>query len=83
MPVKLVVPIRNNITIMKFDRDGITEIVLKNCQSQIMKKYFGLIIRDNKQSGLHICIHYLKKSFKVYIRIKSDILLSETALDNI
>ena len=40
MPVKLVVPIRNNITIMKFDRDGITEIVLKNCQSQIMKKIF-------------------------------------------
>ncbi|OTQ58534.1 hypothetical protein B6D18_06560 [Gilliamella sp. A7] len=75
MPVKLVVPIRNNITIMKFDRDGITEIVLKNCQSQIMKKYFGLTIRDNKQSGLHICIHYLKKVLSNHLKLISGLSL--------
>jgi len=86
MSVKLGEPIRNNITIMKFDRDGITEIVLKNCHSQIIKKYFDLTIEKINRVG-RISVSLSEKSseqsFRVYIRIDTDIFLSKMALDNI
>ena len=75
MQIKLSLPTRNNIIIMKFDRDGITEIVLKNCHNQIIKKYFDLTIRDNKQSRPHFCIHYLKKMLNNYSEFISGLIL--------